>query len=219
MWNWILTKLGIRKNKVVVEPLPKINEPTPVDPVVVPPADDVLAIRKRFVALFSEDIGQRETNGKNRSPLIDMINKMVKGAYIGAPYCMSAIVARAIMRLCKELGWEMPDWMNTASTQSFYNNCPQKYRIPKGSLPKMGDIGIMQSYSNAGSGHAYMLEEDEKGSSQKTIEANTDGSGGRDGDGWYQRKRTQNGDLTKKYRGSVDVIQALIDHNKKLGRI
>lgn len=172
-------------------------------------------LRDDLLELLLVDVGERETKGKNRSPFIDAINKDVRDAYLGAPYCLSWIVSRGIKRLCAKHGYKMPSWMNTPSTQSFYNAAPAKYKIPKGSLPKKGDVGIQQSKTNSGSGHAYILVKDQVSSTQETVEANTDASGGRDGDGVYRRTRTQNGDSSKNYRGAVNVIQAIIDHNKK----
>ena len=171
--------------------------------------------RNRLVALVKEDVGQRETQGKNRSPLIDSINKAVPGADIGGPYCIAGLVHRGIMRLAKEKDLKVPAWMNTASTQSFYGGAPGIYRKAKGEMPKKGDVCIQQNYNDQGRGHAYILSADQTSINQYSIEYNTDGSGGRDGDGVYERVRTQNGDALKRYRGAVDVVQALIDYNKK----
>ena len=171
-------------------------------------------LRNELIKLVAKDIGQRETTGKNRSPLIDMINSSCPGAYIGAPYCISGLLVRGVKKLCNTYGLANPVKM-TASTQEFYDATPAKFKHAKGSLGHKGDIGIQQSKSNPDTGHAYILEEDEASTSglQHTIEYNTDGSGGRDGDGVYRRTRSQSGDLLKRYRGSVDVIAWILSAN------
>lgn len=171
-------------------------------------------LRDRIVTLWQSDLDQYETKGSNRSPMIDEVNTHVSGAYLGAPYCIAGLVYRGIMAICKEEGLKMPSWMNTASTQSFYNSAPDKYKISKDSpnKAKKGDIGIQQRYSNPDQGHAYGFRADEN-YSQLTIEYNTDPGGSRNGDGVYERTRSRSGDAEKKYRGSVDVIKAILEAN------
>nr|BFD58897.1 hypothetical protein CKG001_10040 [Bdellovibrio sp. CKG001] len=209
--NESVLSIDVIDNEVPLGPYIEKEQPLPGEAPKSKGLDAVL--RDELVGLVKQDLGQRETHGKNRSPLIDEINKSVKGAYLAAPYCISGLVSRGIMRLCRKHGFSMPLWMNTASTQEFYNNAPAHYRIPKGKVAGKGDIAIQQSYTSPGNGHAYMLTEDESAGIQKSIEYNTDGSGGRDGDGVYERVRTQSGDATKRYRGAVDVVAAILDYN------
>lgn len=168
-------------------------------------------LRAALVAKMRSQLGERETHGKNRSPLIDRVNKYTNAGN-GAQYCISACVYD-VNEVCKELGLKNPVPAE-CSTQAFYRNAPSKYRRPKGTKAKMGDIGIQQSRNDPGHGHAYMFRKDQIDEKHLTIEANTDGSGGRDGDGWYERTRTDDGDSSKKYLGAVDVAQWILDANK-----
>lgn len=177
-------------------------------------AGTVDQLRTELVGYALDDVGMTEDKGPNRSEMIDEVNRNVPGGSLGAAYCMSGLVYRAVRRLCKNHGWTMPSWINTASTQGFYNSAPAKYKRPKGDFGgKKGDICIQQSYSNPGLGHAYMLTAAETKTGQQTVEYNTNPAGSRNGDGVYKRTRTQAGDSSKKFRGSVDVVQAILDHN------
>lgn len=207
--SWIKSFSTKKAAKIVVEPLPKVNVPEGLS------LDQ--QTRRELILLVREDLNERETQGKNSSPMIDKVNKTVKGAYFRAPYCLSGLVARGLMRLCAKHNWKLPPWMNIASTQEFWEKAPEKYKIPKGRPGEMADICIMRQYSDADRGHAYILEDDQISTTQHTIEYNTDGSGGRDGDGVYRRIRTQDGDSSKKYLGAVDVIQAILDYNQVKG--
>ena len=175
------------------------------------PTPKVLTLNDKLVDLCKEDIGQRETNGNNRSKLIDEINTAA-GVDLGSPYCIAGILYRGVFRLCKINGLKMPINIE-ASTQEFWRNVPSKYKRLKGVNAKKGDIGIMQSRSDSSKGHAYLIIEDES-DKQKTLEYNTDPSGGRDGDGVWIRERSQSGDLAKKYLGAVDICQWIRDLNK-----
>ena len=170
--------------------------------------------RDKLVSYALADEGERETNGPNRSPMIDDINKNVSGGSLGAPYCISGLIHRAVRELCSEHNLEMPKWMNTASTQKFWERAPDKYKTLKGTIgAKKGDICIQQQRTDKSKGHAYMLTRAETSVGQDTIEYNTNPGGSRNGDGVYKRTRTQEGDLQKKYLGAVDVVQAILDHN------
>lgn len=218
LWSRIKSWFAPRKSKATpISPTPTKppeapNKPTTPSNPPAPSADAFL--RDALIKLVQKDIGQRETNGKNRSALIDMINSNCPGAYIGAPYCISGLLVRGVKKLCNNHGLVNPVKM-TASTQEFYDSAPAKFKHAKGTLGHKGDIGIQQSRSNPDTGHAYILEEAEADTSglQHTIEYNTDGSGGRDGDGVYRRTRSQSGDMAKKYRGSVDVIAWILSAN------
>lgn len=209
--GWFSAKPSSPPPVVPYKPPQAPNKPTtPSKPAETTSADAFL--RKRLVQLVERDIGQREDNGKNRSKLIDSINREL--ASLGDPYCISGLLIRGVKDLCHEQGLKNPVTM-TASTQEFYDSAPGKFKRPKGTAGKKADICIQQSRTSPGSGHAYILSVDQPtaDSIQQTIEYNTDGSGGRDGDGVYRRQRSQSGDLAKKYRGSVDVVAWIISAN------
>jgi hypothetical protein len=48
-----------------------------------------------------------------------------------------------------------------------------------------------------------------------TVEGNTDGSGGREGDGVYNKVRPVGGDLAFSVLGYIDVVQAIQDSIKE----
>lgn len=167
-------------------------------------------LNDELVNLCKEDVGQRETNGSNRSKMIDEINTAA-GVDLGSPYCIAGILYRGVFTLCKQHNLKMPINIE-ASTQEFWRKVPSKYKRLPGTQAKKGDIGVMQSRSDSGKGHAYLITEDES-VNQKTVEYNTDPSGGRDGDGVWLRERSQSGDLAKKYLGAVDICQWIRDLN------
>jgi lysozyme len=172
---------------------------------------NILTLRDELVDLWRKDLGQRETNGKNRSPMIDAINERL-GVAKGSPYCIGGLLVRGVEVLCKKHGLKNPVTM-TAGTQNFYNKAPAKYKHAKGVHAKKGDIGILVNKDDAGHGHAFGFREEQVTADQRTIEYNTNGAGSRDGDGVFELERTDLGTLTKTYRGSVDVIQWIMDAN------
>lgn len=167
-------------------------------------------IREDIVSMLLKDVGQRETNGKNRSPLIDSICKFF-GLPFGQPYCIGWVVYR-VDGYCAAKGLKNP-LPKTMSTQEFYRRTPAAYKKPKGVKASKADVGIQQQYADANRGHAYVLTDDE-GVYQPTVEANTNPAGSRDGDGIYENSRSQAGDLSKKYLGAVDIAKWISDANK-----
>lgn len=167
-------------------------------------------IREDIVSMLLKDVGQRETNGKNRSPLIDSICKFF-GLPMGQPYCIGWVVHR-VDGYCAAKGLKNP-LPKTMSTQEFYRRTPAAYKKPKGVKASKADVGIQQQYADANRGHAYVLTDDE-GVYQPTVEANTNPAGSRDGDGIYENSRSQAGDLSKKYLGAVDIAKWISDANK-----
>ena len=178
----------------------------PVKPV----SNEVSELRNQIVEMLCKDVGQRENNGKNRSPLIDAICKFF-GLPMGQPYCIGWVVYR-IDGFCKEKGLKNPI-PKTMSTQEFWRKTPEKYKKHKGIKGKKADVCIQQQYASPTKGHAYVLTKDEE-LEQSTVEANTNVQGSRDGDGIYFNTRSQSGDISKKYLGAVDVAQWIIDENK-----
>ncbi len=168
-------------------------------------------LREQLVKLWMEDYGQRETHGKNRSPLIDQINKEIgMGASSGAPYCIAGLLVRGVKRLCAIQGLRNPVYM-TASTQSFWNHAPEKYRYI-GPAPKLAMIGILQNRANGSQGHGFGIREYSL-NKYLTIEYNTNKAGSRDGDGVWTLTRYEAGTASKRMRGFVDVVRMIIDAN------
>lgn len=168
--------------------------------------------RDFLVAQCLKDVGQKESNGNNRSPMIDDINKQM-GEDMGQPYCISGLMIRAIKPLGETFGLKRPFMLNS-STQSFWQLVPAKYKRLAGIMAKKGDMGILQNRDNADRGHAFLVKEDQVDSKiENTVEYNTDPSGGRDGDGVYERTRSQDGDDAKKYLGCIDIVQWFLDEN------
>ncbi len=167
-------------------------------------------ISEHILSVMKKDIDAklRETDGKNRSPRIDTFNKRV-GVPMGTPYCASGGWC-AIEDACKELGLKNPV-PKTASSQSMYTNIPAKYRKQIGG--KRGDGAILTNRNDAAHGHYMTVSSEQVGIKFGTYEYNTDGSGGRDGDGAYEKSRTTAGDPLKKFRGFVDIPQWIFDHN------
>lgn len=170
-------------------------------------------LRDYLVYLWLKDQGQRETHGKNRSPMINAVNKRLHVPQ-GSPYCIGALLVRGVEVLCTKHSLRNPVIM-TAGTQNFWWKTPVKYRREKGELGQKADIGILVNKSDPAHGHAYGLAKAQTDSKlQATIEYNTSPAGSRDGDGVYQLIRSQDGTGTKTYRGCVDVIQWICDVNE-----
>lgn len=174
-----------------------------------------IQLADQIVANAVADLGQRETNGKNRSPMIDAINKAL-GVPMGSPYCIGGILIRCVKPACQILKLNVPTGMITAGTQHFWSHAPLKYKIPHGQKLRKGDLGLMQDKGNKSQGHAYLIRQDQLDPLlQLTVEYNTDGAGGRDGDGVYEKTRSENGDAAKIYLGGVDVVSWILEFNGK----
>jgi hypothetical protein len=168
--------------------------------------------RKEILDLWSRDVGQRETNGKNRSPLIDSINTRIGGVKtLGAPYCIAGLLARGVIPFCERHGFKMNRVHLTHGTQEFFRVMSKNgYARTTGDV---ADIGIMQNRTDENYGHAWGVVKKLNAHDYKSAEYNTDGSGSRDGDGFYFRERDDDGDFGKKFRGFIDVVQAIADAN------
>lgn len=155
---------------------------------------------KAFIKHFTSYDGQRETNGKNRSPWIDKINKWI-GVELGSPYCATSI-SYALMETEKELGIKI-NIPKTASSQSMWFKTPDKF---KRNEPAYGRICVMYNLSNPTYGHVLIcLSGADENGNFKTFECNTDSSGSRDGEGCMFSTRNIKGTLTKKIRGYIDI--------------
>lgn len=164
-----------------------------------------------IIAECMQDVGKTESQGANRSALIDAICKFF-GLPMGQPYCIGGILYR-VDQVLKKHNLKNPLVM-TMSTQSFWNGTASKYKVVKGSLAKRGMIGIQRQRTNKAKGHAYLMLADEvKSKVQQTLEYNTNNAGSREGDGVWIRTRTQEGTTGLEYLGSVDIVQMIADAN------
>lgn len=187
--------------------------PEPQAPVEPPkPKIDDAYLRNYLVNLWMQDLDERETNGQNRSPMIDAINLRL-GVPLGSPYCIAGLLVRGVEHMCKTLGLSNPVPM-TASTQKFWARVPDKFKKLKGDMPRKGDICIQRTYADKSRGHAYGMRTDQKDRYQETIEYNTNAAGSRDGQGVYGLIRTQDGDEKKEYLGSIDVVRWILEANQ-----
>lgn len=167
-------------------------------------------IRDKIVFHMMKNEGQKETHGKNRSPIIDAILKRVNSS-LGNPYCAAAVWC-AIDDTCKDLSLKNPVG-KTASSQKLFTQSPKEYQ--KQDHGKKGDGFILQSRKDKSRGHAGVVRENQVHlKTFFTIEANTDGEGSRDGDGWYKKSRSLDGDSSKSFRGFVDFAQWIYDFNQ-----
>lgn len=181
-------------------------------------------VANKIIELIQADIDAplRETDGKNRSPRIDLFNSRV-GAALGSPYCAAGGWC-AVDDACKALGLKNPikptAWSQALSKTNF---TPLKYLKPAGiaSLGARGDVGIFQCPSDPDHGHYVTVSEDQTKNGYplfKTLEYNTDAhTGSRDGDGAYAMTRSCIS-RTKENSGKifvcfVDVPLWLVEHN------
>jgi len=160
-------------------------EPTPA-PVATPtptPAPTPTT-RERVMTEASSLVGLRETHGRNRSPIIDAMNRLT-GAPFGSPWCASfnAYIydQAAVTPPWPRSAWS-PDWVQS----------PTWTRGKGGKTPLPGDaFGIW--FSNKGRvAHTGLIEK--WGDAVVTIEGNTGPTGSvgeadRNGDGSYRKRR------------------------------
>lgn len=163
--------------------------------------------RQEILELWLRDKGLRETGGKNRSPVIDAINLRIRKGTLGAPYCIAGLLARGVIPFCEKYGLKMNKIHITHGTQEFFN-VMAKNGFAK-SEGDVADIGIMQNRSDKNYGHAWGVKKRLNKKDYESAEYNTDGSGGRDGDGFYIRERDNDGDFLKSFRGFIDVVAAI----------
>lgn len=150
-----------------------------------------------LIDAFKSFLGKRETNGKNRSQVIDTLNKWV-GVPLGSPYCATTL-SYCLDQCAKVNGDESPK-PKTASSYQF-----RKWFENKGQLSWSADdllrwAGAFGGWTNPDlHGHVFLIEKRytawwslknrNRVVALGTLEANTGPDGGRDGDGFYRRKR------------------------------
>lgn len=170
------------------------------------------ALRTTAVIFATRDLWWRESNGKNRSPEIDAVNKAV-GVPLGSPYCKSGLWVRVIDATCKEWGLVNPV-RRDASSQSMLRLAPSKFVKAAGVLPKKGDVGILTNRIDKTHGHIYLVREDATDpKSHLTIEYNTNSKGSRDGEGVHELTRSTLGTAGQSFSAYVDWVQWVIEVN------
>jgi len=149
----------------------------------------------------------RETSGKNSSPDLDpMILR--NGGKLGYPYCMygQQDILRAV-ELKFKVRFDLP---NTGSTQKFFNETKQEYKIE---YPKPYTIGIYRQKADQTKGHAVQVRNKIDDKQFSTFEFNTspqmDNEIVRDGEGCYFKVRQLAGYEKMELRGFVDIFKAI----------
>lgn len=170
----------------------------------VPPATvkDSLTVRNSIIAVARPLIGQTETHGSNRSPIIDKMNKLT-GVPMGSPYCASFnawVYAEAgAPGSWPKSAWS-PDWVKN----------PTWTAAKGGKEPLPGDAFGIWFSSKGRIAHTGIIESWGKTSSI-TIEGNTSpsaefgSSSDRDGDGIWRKRR---------FNYQIHSARDWIDNNK-----
>lgn len=155
----------------------------------------------QFVAVAKNYDGELETQGKNRSPFIDIVNKWI-GADIGSDYCISSI-CYILDKIMNSMNVEF-DLPETAGTQKFWRGTKDEY---KKASPQFGNICILYRLDDESHGHAcIVLSEADENGTFKTFEFNTNKDGV---SGVFHSERNLNGDEKFKLRGFVDVSKSI----------
>lgn len=156
----------------------------------VPSSEQIHDPVAELVATATTYVGQTETHGANRSPIIDSMNRAV-GAPLGSPYCASAV-----SWYLDKVGASVPQY-RTAWSRAFVRSrgAVEAGQILRGEYsPRRGDV-VVWKRSGAG-GHIGIVTEDWHGATGRVSEANTsapNASGSQwNGDGFWIRKRSIN---------------------------
>ncbi len=165
---------------------------------------DSLTVREEILAVARKLVGQTETGGSNRSPLIDKMNRLT-GVALGSPYCASFNAwcyseADAPGKWPKS-AWS-PDWVRSPTWTS----------AKGGKTPRAADaFGIW--YASKGRIAHTGLVESWGASSAVTLEGNTSPSAefgaatDRDGDGiWRKRRLVRQIHSVRSWLSETDVL-------------
>lgn len=165
-------------------------------------------IRDEIIIEAKKYLGQRETNGNNRSPWLDALERIF--GMIAQAWC-AMYATYCVRNVCKRLGLKNPVGLKAGSQDCFYD-APPKYRFrTKG---KKGCFGVLRNKADHSHGHVYIVEADQTDPKlHATIEGNTNKAGSRDGDGVYENMRSTDGTATKDFLGFVDVAAWICDAN------
>lgn len=136
-----------------------------------------------------------ETNGKNRSPVIDMIVRE-GGGELGAPYCAYS-VSHCFRQCANMLGAKFPFSGSSQEIKRAFRSADRYSEDPQDLL---GWKGALAGWTNDDGqhGHIFFVKGRLTGANGKvthlrTLEANTNPRTlGRDGEGFYELKRPVN---------------------------
>jgi len=148
-----------------------------------------LPARERVLAIARPLVGGMETQGANRSPLIDAMNRLA-GVPMGSPYCAS------FNAWCYAEGGAPPGWPRSAWSPDWVQ-APTWTSAKGGRTPQPADAFGIWFSSKGRVAHTGLIERWE-GASAITIEGNTSPSaefgaaGDRDGDGIWRKRRLKN---------------------------
>lgn len=173
-----------------------------------------LALRQRLVAIASRDVGNRETS-RNQGPWLRKFwpaTSYPEGYKNREPYCAAAVCywvqqwladSEVAVAVCEQYdllpsqlnGWRCKsagafawlDWARKKEVQVLSDSILNQLRVGDIMVFDMSHIGIVC---------------DDKDKLVYTIEANTGATGGRDGDGVFNKVRTR--DLA---RGFIRILQ------------
>lgn len=178
-----------------------------------------------YVEAFNYCIKQyeniRETEGKNRSKAIDLINNTAQ-VELGSPYCVSGYVYGVYPDIVKYVKDKYNiilkyTGVKTAGSQKFFSKMKEMgLEIPE---PKPGCAAIYKNIEDGGHGHftgvTSKFLDDKK--SFNTFEFNTsttkekDGEMQRDGEGAAYKVRSISGYKGKTFNGFIDVYKAFTE--------
>lgn len=146
-----------------------------------------LGTRDRVIAEASKLIGQQETHGNNRSPVIDKMNRLT-GAPMGSPYCASFNAYVYTQANVPRTGWPLSAWSPSWVAR------PTWTRANGGQTPKPGDAFGIYFTNLKRVAHTGLVEDWGK-TSVVTLEANTSPNAAigseadRNGDGIFRKRR------------------------------
>ena len=141
-----------------------------------------------LVQIAQACVGEKETNGPNRSPWIDHINDWL-GVPLGSSYCAGAVSLWLHRAGCDEF--------KTASSQAWKRWARDLGRLkfdPNELLNCTGALGGWTDPNDQAHGHIFVITErlttsKNEVAAVETIEANTSSGGSANGDGVYERRR------------------------------
>lgn len=131
--------------------------------------------------------GQRET-GYNKGPAIELVQSIL-GKVEGESYCMCGV--QYCIAVVESENHVTSLIYKSEGCVEVWDRTPRSLRVTE---PRPGDVIIWQ-HKDTGGGHTGIVLES-RGDAVTTLEFNTDGSGGREGDGVYIRSRSKTGNGT-----------------------
>ena len=150
-----------------------------------------IGIAQRLVEFARKEVGIRETS-KNQGPGIEKYwsaTSYPKGYQNREPYCAAA-AAWLVKQACagQAHSFSLPTTPLAYGFEKWAaNNSGRGIAIVSRNAARSGDIFTLSAASHVG------IIESVSGSTATTLEANTDGSGSREGDGFYRKTRNISG--------------------------